>query len=59
MRVAAEYGVGLIGSDEIEQLVQLVATPDMTVAKVLQRLSPHQTIPDLIFGTAGRVTPLG
>jgi len=49
---AKEYGVGLIGSDEIDQLVKLIATPDATAEHVLQYLRPQQTIADRILRTA-------
>ena len=52
---AVQHGVGLIGSDEIEQLVKLIASPDVTADKVLQRLRPHQTIADHILGMAERL----
>jgi hypothetical protein len=58
IRAAMEYGVGLIGSDEIDQLVKLIAAPDTTVDKVLQKLRPRQTITDLVLRTAGQLTGL-
>jgi hypothetical protein len=56
---AGQYGVGLIGADEIEQLLELIGTPNTTVNTVLQRLRPRQTIADFVLGTAGRLTSLG
>jgi len=55
---ANQYGVGLIGADEIEQLLKLIETPDTTVDIVLQYLRPRQTALDLSLGT-GELTNLG
>jgi hypothetical protein len=52
---AGEHGIGLIGANELEQLLLLIKTPDVTVEQVLQHLRPHQTIADLILGTAGQL----
>lgn len=54
-QAAAEYGVGLIGSAEIEQLLKLIAMPDVTTDKVLRHFSPQQSIADLILGIAGQL----
>jgi hypothetical protein len=52
---AVQHGISLIGSDEIEQLVALIALPDMTPDKVVQRLRPHETIADHILGIVGQL----
>lgn len=53
MRSAVEYGVGLVGVDEIEHLMKLIATPNTTPNTVLQYLRPRQTIAGLILRTTG------
>lgn len=58
MRAAVEYGVGLIGADEIDHLMKLIATPNTTTDAVLQYLRPRQTITDHILRTTGQLTGL-
>jgi hypothetical protein len=59
IRAAVEYGVGLIGADEIEHLIKLIATPNTTVDTVLQYLTPRHAVTDLILRTTGGLTGLG
>jgi hypothetical protein len=59
IRAAVEYGVGLIGADEIEHLIKLIATPNTTVVTVLQYLTPRHAVTDLILRTTGGLTGLG
>ena len=53
---AGEFGVGLLGANEIGDLVKLIAAPDTTTETVLQHLRPHQTIASRILGIAGGLT---
>jgi hypothetical protein len=49
MNSAVEYGVGLIGANEIEYLMKLIAKPNTTIETVLQYLRPRETVPDLLL----------
>jgi hypothetical protein len=51
---AAEYGLGLVGTDQMQRLLELIGTPNTTAETVLQYIKPRQSIANLILGTAGR-----
>ncbi len=55
---AAEYGLGLVGADEMQRLLELIGTPNTTPETVLQYIKPRQSIADLILGTVGRLRGL-
>ena len=58
MNSAVEYGVGLIGANEIEYLMKLIAKPNTTTDAVLQYLRPRETVSDLILRTTGQLMGL-
>jgi hypothetical protein len=58
LTAAAEYGLGLVGADEMQRLLELIGTPNTTPETVLQYLKPRQSIADLILGTVGRLRGL-
>ena len=46
-----EYGLGLIGADDIEHLLGLISTPGTTPISVLDYIRPRETIEDQILRT--------
>ena len=48
---AVEYGLGLIGADDIEHLLGLISTPGTTPTSVLDYIRPRETIEDQILRT--------
>jgi len=50
-QAAVEYGLGLIGADDIERLLGLISEPDTTPASVLDYIRPRETIEDQILRT--------
>jgi hypothetical protein len=58
MNSAVEYGVGLIGANEIEYLMKLIAKPNTTTDAVLQYLRPRETVADLLLRTIGQLMGL-
>jgi hypothetical protein len=55
---AVEYGLGLIGADEIEHLIGLISMPATTPLTVLDYIRPRETIEDQILRTAGELSGL-
>ena len=49
---AALYGVSLVGANEIDELLRLVSSPDMTVGKVIQYLRIERSVADIISDAA-------
>jgi hypothetical protein len=52
---AAEYGLGLVGADEMQHLLDLVGMPDTRTETILEYIKPRQSLADLILGRAGRL----
>lgn len=55
---AVEYGLGLIGADEIKHLLGLVSTPGTTASTVVDYIRPRETVADLILRSARELSGL-
>lgn len=55
---AVEYGVGLIGADEIEHLQGMMSTPNTTAKSVLDYIRPRETVEDQILRTTSELSGL-
>jgi hypothetical protein len=55
---AVEYGLGLVGADDIEHLLGLISRPGTTAASVLGYIRPRETVEDQILRTTGELSGL-
>jgi hypothetical protein len=55
---AVEYGLGLVGADDIEHLLGLISAPGTTAAKVLDYIRPRETTEDQILRTSRELSGL-
>jgi len=55
---AVEYGLGLIGADEIEHLLGLISTPGTNATSILDYIRPRETVADQILRSAGELSGL-
>ncbi len=55
---AVEYGLGLIGADEIEHLLGLISTPSATATSILDYIRPRETVAEQILRTARELSGL-
>jgi hypothetical protein len=55
---AVEYGLGLVGADDLEHLLGLISRPGTTAASVLDYIRPRETIADQILRTTGELSGL-
>jgi hypothetical protein len=49
---AVEYGLGLIGAEEVQHLLALISTPGTTTASIIDYIRPRETVADQILRTA-------
>jgi|ERR1051326_1376185 hypothetical protein len=53
---SVQYGVGLVGADEIEHLLGLISTPGTTAKSVVDYIRPRETVEDQILRTASELS---
>jgi hypothetical protein len=53
---AVEYGLGLIGAEEVQHLLALISTPGTTTASILDYIRPRETVADQILRTVGELS---
>jgi hypothetical protein len=53
---AVEYGLGLVGAEEIQHLLGLISTPETTGAGILDYIRPGETVADQILRTVSELS---
>lgn len=53
---AVEYGLGLVGAEEIEHLLSLISTPGTTTAIIIDSIRPRETVADQVLRTVGELS---
>lgn len=53
---AVEYGLGLVGAEEIQHLLGLISTPETTGASILDYIRPRETVADQILRTVSELS---